>query len=109
MATLKIETDNHRLVITSYEKGVPLQEIFKQAIDQGLIEDGQKYYMGWGRHFFIKDGNYIKSFYMRDNWNGWHDRERWYYPTMEKCAGRIVPTCPSQGWHRDIWVSDEAE
>lgn len=83
------------------------QEIFNNVTEKlkayyaaGLLQVGKTYFFGTQSNLFCShDGKHIRTYRMRDNWNGWHDVAAWTLPDFTP-VGSITHPSPETGIHR---------
>ena len=74
----------------------------KAYYEAGLLEKGKSYFFGKGATLFCDhDGEYLRTYRMRDNWNGWHDVAAYKLDNFESAGSRTDPS-PENGVHRAV-------
>ena len=78
-------------------------DIIKEAIKLKLIPENTHVFVGSSRTFCKVEGQVLRTYRMRENWNGWHDVAAYSLPNFEKIGTRIDADSPA-GRHRDVVV-----
>lgn len=104
---MKLATKNGKTYLDGFtpeEQSLGGLETFKRAYVLGLLPEGRKVF-AWGssRMFCIIKGGIMRTYCMRENWNGWNDLAAYALPDFEE-IGTTVPADPAAGRHRNVVV-----
>lgn len=101
---MRLEKWNGRNCLFGFEQDGGLN-VLKKAYSDRLLPDNTKVFVGSSRFFGVVSGSVLRTYKMRENWNGWHDVGAYSLPDFTS-IGTIVPADGSVGRHRNVLVID---